>query len=118
MASSANSNTLTLSRLQSYLAGLQLPIPIPTFSAANPVDNPNDIYRSYIAAALAKLIDCDRDRLYESLQRTSTPSKGDIALVLPRLMMKGVKPKDLGVELASGVCEDIHTSVYFRFPQG
>jgi arginyl-tRNA synthetase len=57
----------------------------------------------YIAAALEQLIDCDRDLIYESLQRTSTPSKGDLVLVLPSLRLKGVKPNELGVELASKV---------------
>ncbi|KXX82919.1 Arginine--tRNA ligase, cytoplasmic [Madurella mycetomatis] len=87
--------------LQTYLGELGVPIPIPTYPSANPLYNPNDIYRSYIAAALEQLTDCDRVLLYESLQRTSTPSKGDIVLVLPRLRLKSVKPDDLGVELAS-----------------
>ncbi len=78
-------------------------IPIPSFPSAEPVSNPNDIYRAYIAAALEKLTDCDRVLLYESLQRTSAPSKGDLSLVLPRLRLKGVKANELAVELASKV---------------
>ena len=103
MASSTISQTLSLPNLEAYLQELGVPGPIPRFSSAVPVHNPNDIYRSYIAAALEALTGCDRSLLYESLQRTSTPSKGDVALVLPRLRAKGVKPSDLGVELASKV---------------
>lgn len=33
--------------------------------------------------------------------RTATPSKGDFVLVLPRLRLKNVKPKELGADLAS-----------------
>ncbi|KAK4237997.1 hypothetical protein C8A03DRAFT_44193 [Achaetomium macrosporum] len=97
----ASPKTLTLSSLQAYLEQLGAPTPVPTFPSADPVHNPNDIYRSYITAALEKLIDCDRVLLYESLQRTTTPSKGDLVLVLPRLRVKGVKPDALGAELAS-----------------
>jgi arginyl-tRNA synthetase len=103
MASSTTSKTLSLSSLQAYLGQLGVPIPLPSFPSADPVNNPNDNYRLYIAAALEQLIDCDRDLIYESLQRTSTPSKGDLVLVLPRLRLKGVKPNELGVELASKV---------------
>ncbi|KAK4034212.1 hypothetical protein C8A01DRAFT_18938 [Parachaetomium inaequale] len=101
MASHTTSKTLALSNLQAYLGELGAPTPIPTFPSADPVHNPNDVYRSYIAAALEKLVDCDRVLLYESLQRPSTLSKGDLVLVLPRLRLKGVKPSDLGIELAS-----------------
>jgi arginyl-tRNA synthetase len=103
MASSPPSATLSLPNLQTYLGELGTPIPVPSFPSADPLFNPNDIYRLYIAAALEKLIDCDRVLLYEALQRTSTPSKGDLSLVLPRLRLKGVKPNELAVELASKV---------------
>jgi arginyl-tRNA synthetase len=103
MAPSPVSKTLSLPNLEAYMEELGMPSPIPTFQSADPVHNPNDIYRSYIAAALEDLTDCDRALLYESLQRTSAPSKGDVVLVLPRLRAKGVKPSDLGVELASKV---------------
>jgi arginyl-tRNA synthetase len=103
MASSTTSKTLSLSSLQALLSQLGAPIPLPSFPNADPVSNPNDIYRLYIADALEKLIDCDRDLVYESLQRTSTPSKGDLVLVLPRLRLKGVKLSELGAELASKV---------------
>lgn len=103
MASTTTLATLSLSSLQAYLEGLGVPTPVPQFPLANLADNPNDIYRSYIAAALEKLIDCDRVLLYESLQRTSTLSKGDLVLVLPRLRLKGIKPSDLAAELAAKV---------------
>ena len=103
MASSTASKTLSLSSLQACLGELGAPIPGPSFPSADPGQNPYDIYRSYIASALEKLTDCDRVLLYESLQRTSTPSKGDLSLVVPRLRVKGVKPNDLAVELSSKV---------------
>ncbi|KAK3297742.1 uncharacterized protein B0H64DRAFT_441177 [Chaetomium fimeti] len=37
----------------------------------------------------------------EKLGRTSTPSKGDLVLVVPRLRIKGVKPNELAIELSS-----------------
>lgn len=105
MASPATARTLTLSSLHEYLKELGLPVPMPTFPSADPLHKPNDIYRAYIADALENLVECDRILLYESLQRTSTPSKGDMALVLPRLRLKHIKPSDLGVKLASAVCK-------------
>jgi arginyl-tRNA synthetase len=113
MASHTTPKTLALSNLQAYLEELGAPTPVPTFPSANPVHNPNDVYRLYIAAVLEKLIDCDRVLLYESLQRPSTLSKGDLVLVLPRLRLKGVKPSDLGVELASKAWELV--ILFYRF---
>jgi arginyl-tRNA synthetase len=95
--------TLSLSALAAYLSALGVPAPFPSFPAADPIHNPNDIYRSYIAAALESILDCDRALIYESLQRTATPSKGDLVLVLPRLRLKNVKPKELGIDLASKI---------------
>jgi arginyl-tRNA synthetase len=103
MESSAEPKTLSLPALEAYLKELGLPIPIPAFPSTSPIHNPIDIYRSYIAAALEKLVDCDGNLLYDSLQWTSKPSQGDITLVLPRLRIKGVKLEDLGVELAAKV---------------
>src|SRR4051794_12872862 len=103
MASPITPKTLSLSSLQAYLGNLGAPIPIPTFPSADPVKNLNDAYRSYIVGALEQLVKCDRVLLYESLQRTSTASKGDLLLLLPRLRLKGVNPNELAVELASKV---------------
>jgi len=105
MESSAVPKTLSLQSLEAYLEELGLLVPIPTFPSTYPIHNPVDIYRSYIAAALEKLLDCNRNLIYDSLQWTSTPSKGDIALVLPRLRIKGVKPNELGVELGAKACK-------------
>lgn len=116
MASYSTSRTLSLPSLEAYLGELGAPIPIPTFPSADPVNNPNDVYRSYIAAALEKLAECDRVLLYESLQRPSTLSKGDLVLVLPRLRLKGVKPSDLGVELASKVWEVVRFFIVAFLP--
>ncbi|KAK4101845.1 arginyl-tRNA synthetase [Parathielavia hyrcaniae] len=101
MALSTSQKTVSLASLEAYLGQLGAPTPLPSFPDADPVNNPNDIYRLYITDALSKLLDCDRALIYESLQRTSTPSKGDLVLVLPRLRLKGVKPSELAVELAS-----------------
>ncbi|KAH6851013.1 hypothetical protein B0I37DRAFT_307959 [Chaetomium sp. MPI-CAGE-AT-0009] len=101
MTSSPSSKTLSLPSLQAYLGELGVAIPLPTFPSADLIHNPNDVYRSYIAAELGKLLDCDPVLLYESLQRTSIPSKGDLVLVVPRLRIKGAKPNELAVELSS-----------------
>jgi arginyl-tRNA synthetase len=106
--------TLSLESLTAYLESLGVPASFPTFPAADPFHNPNDIYRSYIAAALESILDCDRGLIYESLQRTTTPSKGDLVLVLPRLRLKNVKPKELGPDLASKVTNRLH--IFFCFP--
>ncbi len=97
--------TLSLSGLAAYLESLGLPTPIPSFPDADSTHNPNDIYRSYIASALESILQCDRALIYESLQRTTTPSKGDLVLVLPRLRLKNVKPKELGAEPVSKVTD-------------
>lgn len=105
MASSTKSETLSLPGLQAFLGELGVPIPLPTFPSSDPINNPNDVYRSYIASELEKLVGCDRALLYDSLQRTSTPGKGDLVLVVPRLRLNGVKPNELAAELSSKVDE-------------
>jgi hypothetical protein len=56
--------TLTIADLEAFLGGLGLNMPIPHFSAANVLNKPLDIGRSYFADILCSLIDCDAKAAY------------------------------------------------------
>ena len=95
--------TLSVSALQEKLQTLGVGTPIPSFKGTDVLTNPVDIYRSYLADTLTRLIDCDAQLVYESIQWTNSLPNGDLVLVVPRLRLKGVKPADLAKDLSDKV---------------
>ncbi|EZG03247.1 arginine-tRNA ligase [Trichophyton rubrum CBS 735.88] len=67
--------------LEALLQSLEVSTPIPQLPRANVISTPTDIYRSYIAEIIQKLVECDEDTAYDAV--------------------KGVNPKQLAQDIAS-----------------
>ncbi|KAL5321206.1 hypothetical protein ACEPPN_012018 [Leptodophora sp. 'Broadleaf-Isolate-01'] len=92
--------TTSLPGLQAFLAELGLNLgPIPFFAAADVLNKPIDIYHSYLAEHVQQLVDCDRGLVYDSIQPANTTGNGDLDVVLPKLKLPGITPKELAGEL-------------------
>lgn len=74
------------------------------FPACHPKFNPVDIYRVHLANTLAAVTGVGAQIIYPALARTQTQDKGDLALAVPALRVKGEKPADLAVKWAKEVC--------------
>jgi arginyl-tRNA synthetase len=95
--------TASLPGLQAFVAEIGLQ-PIPSFAAADVLHNPIDIYHSYLADLFQTLVKCDPDLVYNSIQPASTSGNGDLDIVLPKLKLPGISPKELAGELLTKVC--------------
>lgn len=96
--------TTSLPGLQAFLAELGLELePIPSFAAADVLNKPIDIYHSYLAEHFQKLVDCDRGLVYDSIQPANATENGDLDVVLPKLKLPGITPKELAGELLKKV---------------
>ena len=102
--------TLTIADLEALLGVLGLNMPIPHLSAANVLNKPLDIGRSYFADILCSLIDCDAKTAYNSIQWPGHISNGDFAIILPKLS-RGANP-NLGKDLMNRVW---HFLSYYGF---
>lgn len=100
-------DTTCISGLQEKLQSLGVESPIPSFEGANVLTNPVDIHRSYLAEALTKVLDCDRQLVYDAIQWTNQLSNGDLLVVVPRLGMKAVKPAEVTKDLSDKVCNQL-----------
>jgi arginyl-tRNA synthetase len=94
--------TVSLPGLEDLLAGMGLE-PIPSFAVADVLNNPLDIYHSYLAEHLQTLVECDPNLVYNSIQLSSTIEDGDLDIILPKLKLHGVKPQALADELLKKV---------------
>ncbi|KAK2768236.1 hypothetical protein FQN54_000088 [Arachnomyces sp. PD_36] len=92
--------SLTIENLESLLQTLSVEPPVPHFPRADITNNPIDIYRCFIADAIVKLVGCDRDAAFDSIQWTSSIANGDLVIVAPRLKLKGAKPQELAQKIA------------------
>ncbi|KAK1964489.1 arginyl-tRNA synthetase [Colletotrichum sublineola] len=81
--------TLSISGLQSSLEKLSLDSPLPSFPDAEVLVRPLDVFRSYIAQIVAEIAECDPAVAYDAIQSTAAISMGDLAVILPRLKIKG-----------------------------
>jgi arginyl-tRNA synthetase len=95
--------TACLPGLEALLADLGLG-PIPSFTAADVLNHPIDIYHSYLAANFQNLVECDPDLVYESILPANTTGNGDLDIVLPRLKLPGASPKELAEKLINQAC--------------
>ncbi len=95
--------TASLPGLEAFVAEIGLG-PIPPFAAANVLNNPIDIYHSYLAEHLQTLVECDPDLIYDAIQPANTTGNGDLDVVLPKLKLPGASPKELAGGLIKKVC--------------
>ena len=85
-------------------AGITSNISIKSYPNSYPDVNPVDLYRSHITDELHKITGVDPKIIYPALQWTATLDKGDIALAVPALRIKGKKPGEVALECADKVC--------------
>jgi arginyl-tRNA synthetase len=74
--------------LERALERLNIAVPIPIVPSADVIHKPIDLYRSYLADILYKITGADATTAYSSVQLSSDPLLGDLAVVLPRLCSK------------------------------
>lgn len=101
-------STLEMEGLQTKLKSLGIRTPVPSYADSHVLQNPTDIYRSYLAELLTPLIGAESQLIYDSLQWTNSLAHGDLVLVVPRLRLKGVKPVEFALELESQVSVSVH----------
>ena len=94
--------TTSLAGLQALVADIGLQ-PIPSFTAADVLNNPLDIYHLYLAENFQTLVECEPELVYSSIQLSNTIENGDLDIVLPRLKLSGPKPRELAGELIKKV---------------
>lgn len=99
--------TSSLPGLQAFVAQIGLE-PLQTFAKADTLNNPLDIYHSYLAESLQALVECDPDVIYNSIQLSKTIEDGDLDIVLPKLKLDGIKPKELAFELVKTVSQVLY----------
>jgi arginyl-tRNA synthetase len=95
--------TLTHDALASHLLRLSPDEPVPAFGD-DALVNPVGVYRCYLAETFARLLDCDSSKTQEAIQWVNVLTKGDLALVVARLRIKGANPAQLAADLAAKVC--------------
>jgi arginyl-tRNA synthetase len=66
------------------------------------LSNPLDICRATLAELLSKIVGCDVDDAYKSIQWPNNIFNGDLSVTLPRLS-PGRKPNELSSELIDKV---------------
>lgn len=81
--------TQTVSGLEAFLSGLGLKIPIPPFPAADVLNKPLDIGRSYLADILTSIVECDLATACNSIQLPNNVYSGDFTVILPKLSHGG-----------------------------
>lgn len=87
--------------LTNLLSSLGIEEPLKVYPGSNPVQNPFDIFRSYITYELASVSGVSEDLIYPALEWTNTSDRGDLVIPIPRLRVKGAKPDVLAAEWAS-----------------
>lgn len=70
------------------------------FPGSNPIQNPIDLFRSYISEELSKISGVDQETIFPALEWTNTMDRGDLLIPIPRLRLKGVNPQELAAEWA------------------
>jgi arginyl-tRNA synthetase len=96
-------STLSIAALEARLENLDVHSPLPKFANTQVLQNPIDIYRSYLTNILVPLVSVEPQVVYGSLQWANNLGHGDLLLVFPKLRLKGVKPVEYAKVLASKV---------------
>ena len=84
--------TQTISGLEALLSGLGMKIPIPPLPAADVLNKPLDIGRSYLADILTSIVGCDLATACNSIQLPNNIYSGDFTINLDVHPLKSVVP--------------------------
>jgi arginyl-tRNA synthetase len=99
--------TLSITDLEELLGRLGIDIPIPHFEAADLLDNPLDIGRSYLAGILSSVTECDRAVAWKSILWPNNIYNGDLATILPKL-----KPGSVTKTLAFDIVKRVRRLIF------
>lgn len=99
----SSEETTTVAPLQKKLRTLGIDHSLPSYESGDILANPLDIYRSFMANELTKILDCDRQLIYNAIQWSNQLSNGDLILIVPKLGLKGAKLAEVTKELSSKV---------------
>jgi arginyl-tRNA synthetase len=78
--------------------------PIPSFPDAYFLNNLIDVYHPYLAEHLQKLVECDSDLIFSSIQLSNTIENGDLDIFLPKLKLPGFSPKNSQTSFSKKGC--------------
>lgn len=95
-----------IDQLVKQVDGLSLDAVKAKFPETYPDLNLMDLYRAHLSNVLSEVTGVDTSLIYPNLGWTSGLEKGDMALPVPALRVKGKKPDELAQEWAAKV----HTS--------
>jgi hypothetical protein len=94
--------TQSLSELEGALQTLSLDTPLPQYKDSDVLNNPLDLYRSYLAKLLCSLVDCEPSIACRCINWPNNIFNGDLTVVLPKLR-PNVNPNESGTELLKKV---------------
>lgn len=92
-------------------------------SAADPLNNPLDIFKSYIAIQLSSINGVSSDAIFAALNIPTKRGESDLVLPIPRLGKLSGKPLDLATTWAENFPSDIVSAkssgifIQFTFPE-
>ena len=99
--------TSDLEGLGNALSNLSVETEIPKYDGADPLHNPLDVCRSYLAELLCSLVSCEPNVAYRSIQCPTDITQGDFVITLPKLR-PGEKIDDWVPDLMEKVCFLFH----------
>lgn len=100
----AQISTLNFEGLGAILQNLGVGTPLPCSAGeTSPLYNPINVYRLYLVGILSEILGLEKIVIYNAIQRTIVITKGDLALVIPRLGLRAKNPNELAVEIESKV---------------
>jgi arginyl-tRNA synthetase len=102
-------STLTLLELENLVGELGLKTPIPHFPAADVLNVPLDLARSYLADELSQHVECDPQNAYNSIQWPNNIYNGDLSVIIPRLK-PGADSDELAFNLMTKVSRNSNQS--------
>ena len=99
----SSKETISIAALQQKLQALGADPSVLDHESADILTNPLDIYRSYLANDLTKILECGWQLIYDAIHWTNQLSNGDLILIVPKLRLKGAKPAEVTRELSGKV---------------
>ena len=89
--------TLSTDGLEAVLGSLGSDGHIPYFHEADLLRDPMSLFVSYLARNLAELTQTEPDLAYGAIQWPN--DEGDLNIILPKLRLKNINPRDLASDL-------------------
>ena len=97
--------------LEDSLAHLRLSTPLPPIESADRLTKPLDVYRSYLAEILSRLVEGSFDAAYKSIHWPNNIDSGDLTVTLPKLC-PGCNASEVAMSLARKVCFSTSQDTY------